>query len=85
MASRQGSLVAWTWSCMRPYRGRILLIALIALVEIGLGVLTPWTLGIVIDNVLGTQPMPPAVAGIADLLAGGSKAQLLMVVAAGEA
>jgi len=27
--AKQNSLVAWTWSCMRPYRGRIVLLAVI--------------------------------------------------------
>ena len=29
MGSKQGTLAAWTWACMRPYRGRIVLLALI--------------------------------------------------------
>ena len=68
---------------MRPYRGRILLLALIAATEIALGVLAPWPLKLVIDNVLGSEPMPPTIAAIARVLTGDSKAELLFVVVIG--
>jgi ATP-binding cassette subfamily B protein/subfamily B ATP-binding cassette protein MsbA len=68
---------------MRPYRGRIMLLALIAVTEIGLGVLAPWPLKLVIDNVLGSEPMLPEVERVARLLTGNSKAELLFVVVIG--
>jgi ATP-binding cassette subfamily B protein/subfamily B ATP-binding cassette protein MsbA len=68
---------------MRPYRGRIGLLAIIAATEIALGVLAPWPLKLVIDNVLGPQPMPPTIAAIAHTLIGDSKAELLFVVVLG--
>jgi ATP-binding cassette subfamily B protein len=68
---------------MRPYRGRLALMALIAATEIALGVLAPWPLKLVIDNVLGTQPMPPTIAAIGHVLTGDSKAELLFVVVLG--
>jgi ATP-binding cassette subfamily B protein len=68
---------------MRPYRGRLIVLAVIAAIEIALGVLAPWPLKLVIDNVLGSQPMPPAIAGVADLLTGGSKPELLFVIVFG--
>ena len=38
---------------MRPYRGRMVTLSLIAAVEITLGLLAPWPLKLVVDNVLG--------------------------------
>ena len=80
---QQGSLVAWTWACTRPYRGRIALLVGIAATEITLGLLTPWPLKLLIDNVLGNEPMPPTIAAIAHVLTGDSKAELLFVVVIG--
>jgi ABC-type multidrug transport system fused ATPase/permease subunit len=68
---------------MRPYRGRLIVLAVIAAIEIALGVLAPWPLKLVIDNVLGSHPMPPAIAGVAGLLTGGSKPELLFVIVFG--
>jgi ATP-binding cassette subfamily B protein/subfamily B ATP-binding cassette protein MsbA len=59
------------------------LLVVIALSEIGLGVLEPWPLALVIDNVLGTDPMPPAIASVARFITGDSKAELLFVVVIG--
>jgi ATP-binding cassette, subfamily B, bacterial len=80
---QQGSLIAWTWACTRPYRGRIAMLVGIAATEITLGLLTPWPLKLLIDNVLGTQPMPATVAAIAHVLTGDSQAELLVVVVVG--
>ncbi|HTM04481.1 MAG TPA: ABC transporter ATP-binding protein [Vicinamibacterales bacterium] len=68
---------------MRPYRGRIILVAVMAAIEIGLGLLSPWPLKLVIDNVLGTEPMPAQIAGIARMLTGGSRAEMLFVIVIG--
>jgi ATP-binding cassette subfamily B protein/subfamily B ATP-binding cassette protein MsbA len=51
-------LLPWVLSFMRPYRGRLALLAVLMLAQIGLGALHPWTLKIVIDNVLGHAPLP---------------------------
>src|SRR4051812_10102749 len=81
--ARQSSLVAWTLSCMRPYRGRMAVLLGIAATEIALGLLTPWPLKLLVDNVLGTQPMPATIAAIADAVTGNSRAELLFVVVIG--
>jgi ATP-binding cassette subfamily B protein/subfamily B ATP-binding cassette protein MsbA len=59
------------------------LVAVMAAMEIGLGLLSPWPIKLVIDNVLGTEPMPPQIAGIARMLTGGSKAEMLFVIVIG--
>ena len=60
-----------------------MLLAVIAATEIGLGLLAPWPLKLVIDNVLGKEPMPHQIAGIARMLTGDSKPEMLFVVVIG--
>ena len=45
-------------SFVRPYRGRVSLLAVLLLAEIALGALQPWPLSIVIDSVLDRKPFP---------------------------
>src|SRR5690349_13816883 len=78
----KGSLVAWTWACMRPYRGRMVLLVAIAVTEIVLVALGPWPMKIVVDNVFGSYPMPAPLSPIMTVL-GGSKANLLLAVVVG--
>jgi len=52
------SLVSWTLSFLRPYRGRAVLVAILLLVEVALGALQPWLLKVVIDYVLVGRPVP---------------------------
>src|SRR6266540_15222 len=52
------SLVAWTLSFLRPYKGRVIFVAVLLLVEVALGALEPWLLKVVIDYVLVGRPMP---------------------------
>ena len=40
----QQTLLPWTLSFLRPYRGRVWLLAFLSLLEIGLGALQPWPL-----------------------------------------
>jgi ATP-binding cassette subfamily B protein len=79
-----GSLLSWTLSCMRPYRARMALVAVFALAQIALGLLAPWPLKIVIDNILGGQPLPSSLAEPVRALGGDSRiGALFVVVAAG--
>jgi ATP-binding cassette subfamily B protein/subfamily B ATP-binding cassette protein MsbA len=57
------SLISWTLSFMRPYRGRMMLVAVLLLLEVALGALQPWLLKVVIDYVLVGRPVPQPVAG----------------------
>ncbi len=54
-------LIGWTLSSLRPYRGRVALLAVLLVSEIGLGALQPWPFAIVID-LLGGKPLPPGIA-----------------------
>ena len=57
------SLVGWTLSFLRPYRGRMTLVAVLLLLEVALVALQPWLLKAVIDYVLAGRPVPQPVAG----------------------
>ena len=72
--------IAWTLSFLRPYRTRVALISLLATIEIGLVALAPWPLKAVVDNVLGGQPLPPALAEPVTAVVGGSVFGLLLLV-----
>ena len=47
----------WTLSFLRPYKNRVVAIAALATLEIGLAALAPWPLKTVVDNVLGGRPV----------------------------
>jgi ATP-binding cassette subfamily B protein/subfamily B ATP-binding cassette protein MsbA len=77
------SLVSWTLSFLRPYRGRVVLLGIIAAIDIGLGVLAPWPLKLVVDNVLGGQALPSALAWFEGMTVGDSRVALLLAVVVG--
>ncbi len=56
------NLAAWILGYLRPYRGRALAVVALVLAETGLTALAPWPLKVLVDNVLGDTPFPPAVA-----------------------
>ena len=56
------SLIRWIVPYMRAYRWRLALLAVVSLAEVALGALTPWTLKLVVDNVLSGRPMPGWIA-----------------------
>jgi len=61
--SAPAPLLSWTLSFLRPYRGRMLLVAVLLLLEVALGALQPWLLKVVIDYVLVGRPVPQPFAG----------------------
>ncbi|MEZ5285699.1 MAG: ABC transporter ATP-binding protein [Vicinamibacterales bacterium] len=75
------SALSWSLSLLRPYRGRMVVIVLLALVEVGLAALAPWPLKALVDNVFGRQPFPGLLGSAADALTGGRPALLLAFVA----
>ena len=74
------TLVSWTLSFLSPYRARVLWISLLCLAEIGLAALAPWPLKVIVDNVLGGQPLPGPIAEITRSTVGNSLAALLILV-----
>jgi len=57
-------------------------VAIIGLAQIALGLLSPWPLKIVIDNILGGEPLPSALSEPIRMLAGDSRVGMLLVVVA---
>ena len=55
---RPPSLLAWTLTFLAPHRGRVVVMVVLLLAQIGLGALQPWPLKIVIDYVLDGNPLP---------------------------
>ena len=83
-AASPQSLLPWTLSFLRPYRMRVVLLAVLLASEIGLGALQPWPLAVVIDYVLGGRPFPPVVqAWIPSAVLGHPFVLLISVVVAG--
>jgi ATP-binding cassette subfamily B protein len=76
------NLFSWTLSCMRPYRGRMIFLSVLALAQIVLGLLSPWPLKLVVDNVLGGEPLPATLSEPIHALAGASSIGLLVVIVA---
>ena len=82
--SAPASLVSWTLAFMRPYRGRMMLVAVLLLLEVALGALQPWLLKIVIDYVLVGRPMPePFAAWLQTIHEGDPLVLLVTLVVAG--
>ncbi len=74
-----GPLLPWTLSFMRPYRGRVIGVGLLMLLQVGLGALEPWPLKIVIDYVLGQHDLPEPLKGWAGGMTGGNPVGLLVL------
>jgi ATP-binding cassette subfamily B protein len=60
--SHQQPLIPWMLSFLRPHRGRVMVLTVLLLLEVGLGALQPWPLKAVIDYVLVQHQMPEQVA-----------------------
>lgn len=77
-------LLPWTLSFMRPYRGRVIGVGVLMLLQVGLGALEPWPLKIVIDYVLGQHELPEPLRHWAHgITAGSAVGMLILFVAAG--
>jgi len=74
------SLLFWTLGFLRPYRKRVVLLAVLLLAEIGLGALQPWPLKVVIDYVLQRHPVPEPFAHWLAAMHGGDPFVLLIVL-----
>src|SRR5437870_11572356 len=77
MTDRQ-TLLSWALSYLRPYRGRMTLVAVLLLFEVALGALQPWPFKVVIDYVLVQQPIPEPFAGWLAAIGVGSRFALLI-------
>jgi ABC-type multidrug transport system fused ATPase/permease subunit len=75
-------LVRWIASYMRPYRWRLALLAVVSVIEVAVGALTPWPMKVVIDNVLVGHSLPHWAQAVVTPLGGDSAAGLLAIVLA---
>jgi len=73
-------LLSWLGSYTKPYRRRLALLAVVSVVEVAFGALTPWPMKVVVDNVLVGHPLPAWARAIVVPLGGGSAVGLLAIV-----
>jgi ATP-binding cassette subfamily B protein len=73
-------LLPWTLSFLRPYRGRVAVLAVLLVSEIALGALQPWPMAIVIDYVLGSKAIPAGLSPWIMAITGSNKVRLLVAV-----
>ena len=74
------SLLWWALSFLRPYRRRVVALAVLLLLEVGLGALQPLLLKVVIDYVLIRRPIPPPFAGWLQAIHEGDPVVLLVTL-----
>jgi subfamily B ATP-binding cassette protein MsbA len=67
---------------VRPYHGWLAVVFLAMLVETAMSMAAPWPLKVVIDNVLGTHPLPEWLRWVYDLPGGRTKLGLAGIAAA---
>jgi ATP-binding cassette subfamily B protein len=67
-------------SFLKPHRGRVSLLAVLLLLEIGLGALQPWPFAIVIGYVLGDKAIPTRLQPFVAALTHGNRFTLLLIV-----
>lgn len=75
-------MVSLIRSLIRPYRGTLLVILIAMLVQTAMSVAGPWPLKIVLDNVLGSHPLPDWLRDLLPGLSGsGNKMQIAIAAA----
>jgi ABC-type multidrug transport system fused ATPase/permease subunit len=73
-------LLPWMLSFLKPHRGRVSLLAVLLLLEIGLGALQPWPFAIVVGYVLGGKAVPAGLQPFITALTHGNRFTLLLIV-----
>jgi ATP-binding cassette subfamily B protein/subfamily B ATP-binding cassette protein MsbA len=78
-------LLPWVLSQLWPYRRRVAVLAVLLLLEIGLGALQPWPLKIAVDNVLdnANHPFPEPFRTWMNQATGGNLVGMLVIVVVG--
>jgi ABC-type multidrug transport system fused ATPase/permease subunit len=76
----QKPFVPWLLSFLAPHRGRVTLLAVLLLLEIGMGAMQPWVLAIAIDHAIGGGPFRPGIQSIVNQVTRGNLYELLIVV-----
>jgi ABC-type multidrug transport system fused ATPase/permease subunit len=68
---------------VRPYAGGLVIVLIAMLIETAMSLASPWPLKVVIDSVLGSQPLPEWLRVLKDFSVGDSKAGLALLSGAG--
>ena len=76
-------IVAWLMRYVKPYRFSFVLFIGISLVEIFIGLIVPWSMKILVDNVLGDESLPKVIVPIVNAFSLTSKTSLLVGVCIG--
>jgi ATP-binding cassette subfamily B protein/subfamily B ATP-binding cassette protein MsbA len=77
------NLIIWSLAQMKPYERRVLLLAALACLEVGLRVLLPWPMKAVIDIALGPQAAPAWLAMFPGVRTNSRESLLVAVVVLG--
>lgn len=77
-AAENRPLLQWALSFLGPYRGRAVVLVGLLFGEVALGALEPWPLKIVVDYVLGQQPLPEGVGPWVSRILGSNLVVLLV-------
>ena len=77
------TLIRWTAAFLRPYRARVAAVLGLSLVEIGLVTAAPWALTLIVDSVLGQQPLPAPLVSLFPFAADLGSIALLALFAGG--
>ena len=75
---KTAGIYRWALGYLRPYRKQSSLLLLVSGVEIISGLLLPWPLKYIVDQVLGQEPAPGWLAGVIDLMGGSRVAMLIL-------
>jgi ATP-binding cassette, subfamily B, bacterial len=75
---RTNSPYRWALGYLHPYRKRLIVFGLVAVAEIISGLLLPWPMKFIVDNVLGTQPVSGLMVGVADMLSANRMTMLML-------
>ncbi|HTS45293.1 MAG TPA: ABC transporter ATP-binding protein [Puia sp.] len=74
-------LIIWAFGLSRPYRKLVFIILVAMVVEALIGLVTPWPLKIIIDNVIGHHPLPSLLHWMDAIFPAEKKMQLAAVAA----
>ena len=78
--ARKQSLLSWTLPFLAPYKWQVGIYAVLTVAEVFLYTLAPWPLKAIIDNVLGSQALPPWLQSFIAPVVHDSRVRLLAVV-----
>ncbi len=76
-------VLGWLLRYSKPYRGLFVVFVVVSIVEIFIGLLAPWSMKILVDNVLGSEPIPAWLSSTVNAFSLESKFSLLVAVCLG--